>query len=51
MRFEVEIIEPHGFCSGVAGALHKAFDALGDHGGTVWCLHELVHNEQVVADL
>ena len=50
MRFEVEIIEPHGFCSGVAGALHKAFDALGDHGGAVWCLHELVHNETVVKD-
>ena len=43
-------IEPHGFCSGVSAALHKAFGALGDHGGTVYCLHELVHNETVVRD-
>ena len=48
--FKVVTIEPHGFCSGVAGALRKAFHALGDHGGTVYCLHELVHNETVVRD-
>lgn len=47
---EVRTIEPHGFCSGVSAALHKAFGALGDHGGTVYCLHELVHNETVVRD-
>jgi 4-hydroxy-3-methylbut-2-enyl diphosphate reductase len=50
MPLNVETIEPHGFCSGVAGALQKAFGALGDHGGTVYCLHELVHNETVVKD-
>ena len=46
----VEIIEPHGFCSGVKGAIEKARSALSS-GGTVWCLHELVHNETVVGEL
>ena len=47
---KVEVISPHGFCSGVSGALSKAFDALGDAGESVYCLHELVHNETVVRD-
>ena len=50
MRFKVEIIEPHGFCSGVAGALRKALGALDGEAGTVYCLHQLVHNENVVGD-
>lgn len=44
---KIEIIEPHGFCAGVTAALKKAL-ALD---GPVYCLHELVHNEIVVADL
>lgn len=43
---KLEILEPHGFCAGVTAALKKAL-ALKD----VWCLHELVHNELVVASL
>ena len=48
----VESIEPHGFCSGVKAALEKALHALASSGPEgVCCLHELVHNESVVADL
>lgn len=47
---KVEVIEPHGFCSGVRGALARAEEAL-SRGGRVFCLHALVHNEHVVASL
>ncbi|MBO6066847.1 MAG: 4-hydroxy-3-methylbut-2-enyl diphosphate reductase, partial [Kiritimatiellae bacterium] len=40
-------ITPHGFCAGVIGALKTALSLE----GRVYCLHELVHNELVVADL
>lgn len=46
----VEILEPHGFCSGVKAAVEKALHAL-SASRPVYCLHELVHNENVVADL
>lgn len=42
----IEILEPHGFCAGVTAALRKALSLK-----EVYCLHELVHNELVVADL
>ena len=49
---KVEVIEPHGFCMGVKAAVEKASRTLSlSRAQTVWCLHELVHNEQVVADL
>ena len=44
---EIVKITPHGFCAGVMGALKKALSLKGE----VYCLHELVHNEIVVADL
>lgn len=44
----LELLEPRGFCAGVAGALRKAL-AITER--PVYCLHELVHNELVVADL
>ena len=49
---QVEVLEPHGFCAGVTAALRKAL-ALVRAGAadTVYCLHELVHNEIVVGDL
>lgn len=47
---EVTVIEPHGFCGGVTAALKKALKAL-EGGARVYCLHTLVHNEQVIADL
>lgn len=46
----VEAIEPHGFCHGVKAAVAKARAALAN-GGAAFCLHELVHNEAVVAEL
>jgi len=46
------IAEPHGFCSGVARAISIAEKTLAQHPGTtVYCLHEIVHNEHVVAHL
>ncbi len=44
---KIEVIEPHGFCAGVTGALRKALALPGG----AYCLHELVHNELVVAEL
>ena len=49
-ELRVEVIEPHGFCSGVKGAVEKARRAL-SAGAPVWCLHELVHNGSVVGEL
>lgn len=43
----VEVIEPHGFCMGVERALLMAAELR----PPVFCLHELVHNEQVVDGL
>ena len=49
---KVEVIEPHGFCTGVKAAVEKAFRTLSLSGErTVYCLHELVHNGLVVSDL
>lgn len=47
----VEVLEPHGFCSGVESALRKAVRARADFGEGLCCLHELVHNGRVVEDL
>lgn len=47
---DVAIIEPHGFCLGVRAAVETARRMLSD-GVPVWCLHELVHNATVVAEL
>ena len=48
---KVEILAPHGFCSGVKAAIETALRVLAVPGAEVYCLHELVHNEAVVADL
>ena len=48
---KVEILEPHGFCSGVKAAIETALRALAVSDAPVHCLHELVHNESVVAEL
>lgn len=47
---QVIVLEPHGFCAGVTAALRKAL-SLADGAQTIYCLHELVHNELVVGDL
>jgi len=46
----VVVLEPHGFCAGVTGALRKAYSTASSS-SSVYCLHELVHNEIVVGDL
>ncbi|MBQ5530977.1 MAG: 4-hydroxy-3-methylbut-2-enyl diphosphate reductase [Kiritimatiellae bacterium] len=48
-RPQIVVLEPHGFCAGVAAALRKAraFCAAGG----AFCLHEIVHNPQVVESL
>ena len=54
---KIEILSPHGFCGGVARAIKMAQEALaaqgreGDGTATVYCLHEIVHSEQVVQEL
>lgn len=47
---KIEVLNPHGFCAGVKSALEKA-RRLAALGGRVYCLHEIVHNEIVVAEL
>ncbi len=49
---DVRIAEPHGMCSGVERALKIAERILAEHPGErLWCFHEIVHNEHVVAGL
>ena len=46
------VVEPHGFCSGVARAVATAEAILASAGGErVYCLNEIVHNRQVVSRL
>lgn len=46
------VVLPHGFCSGVARAVQTAEAALARfRGETVYCLNEIVHNQQVVSRL
>ena len=46
------IVEPHGFCSGVARAVETAELILDRYAGqSVYCLNEIVHNRQVVGGL
>jgi len=51
----ISVIEPHGFCAGVTAALKKALSLAvacrNDSSTSLYCLHELVHNEIVVAEL
>lgn len=59
----ISVIEPHGFCAGVTAALKKALSltaarrsdpnprALKPSNPSLYCLHELVHNEIVVDEL
>ena len=51
MAREVILAEPHGFCSGVRHAIEVAEKAVTAAHGTVYCLHELVHNRLVVDSL
>ena len=47
----ISVIEPHGFCGGVARAIEMAKAALKDCPGGLFGLHEIVHNARVVREL
>ena len=49
----IEVISPHGFCGGVERAVKMAREALAAKrpDAPVFCLHEIVHNEAVAAEL
>lgn len=49
-KVKLEVLNPHGFCAGVKAALEKAH-RLAISGERIYCLHEIVHNEIVVAEL
>lgn len=52
MSKRIIIVEPHGFCSGVARAVETAELILERYAGQrVYCLNEIVHNRQVVGGL
>lgn len=52
IRKRLIVVEPHGFCSGVARAVQTAEALLARFPGeTVYGLNEIVHNQQVVARL
>ena len=45
------LAKPRGFCAGVVRAVNVVELALEAHGAPVYVLHEIVHNQRVVADL
>lgn len=47
----IEVIAPHGFCGGVERAVRMAHELLDRVKGSVYGLHEIVHNESVVGEL
>ena len=47
----VIVVHPHGFCAGVSRALAAAEASLVRFPRPIYGLHDLVHNEHVVADL
>lgn len=50
--FFIEIAQPHGMCTGVDRALKIANRILDEYPNErLWCFHEIVHNQHVVADL
>jgi 4-hydroxy-3-methylbut-2-enyl diphosphate reductase len=52
MNRRILVVEPHGFCSGVARAVETAEKVIAMHPGVpVYCLNEIVHNQQVVGAL
>jgi 4-hydroxy-3-methylbut-2-enyl diphosphate reductase len=48
---EVILAKPRGFCAGVVRAVEIVEAALETYGPPVYVLHEIVHNQHVVADL
>ncbi|UCH13049.1 MAG: 4-hydroxy-3-methylbut-2-enyl diphosphate reductase [Bacteroidales bacterium] len=50
LNLKIEIDENSGFCFGVTNAINKAEEVL-DHNHELYCLGELVHNEEEIARL
>lgn len=50
-EMEVTLAQPRGFCAGVVRAIEIVERALEVYGAPVYVLHEIVHNQHVVADL
>jgi len=48
---KILLAQPRGFCAGVVRAIDIVEQALQLHGRPVYVLHEIVHNQQVLADL
>ncbi|MDA3926375.1 MAG: 4-hydroxy-3-methylbut-2-enyl diphosphate reductase [Kiritimatiellae bacterium] len=52
MNKRIIVVEPHGFCSGVARAVETAEKVVAKNPGEpVYCLNQIVHNQQVVGQL
>lgn len=47
----IVLVSPHGFCAGVERAVRVAEACLRPDAGPVYCLHEIVHNTQIIRDL
>ena len=48
---EIVLAQPRGFCAGVVRAVEIVEQALEAYGPPIYVLHEIVHNQHVVADL
>ncbi|MDE3021697.1 MAG: 4-hydroxy-3-methylbut-2-enyl diphosphate reductase [Pseudomonadota bacterium] len=48
---EIILAQPRGFCAGVVRAIEIVEQALEIYGPPIYVLHEIVHNQHVVADL
>ncbi len=48
---EIVLAQPRGFCAGVVRAIEIVEQALAVYGPPIYVLHEIVHNQHVVADL
>lgn len=48
---QVLLAQPRGFCAGVVRAIDVVERELDHHGAPIYVLHEIVHNQRVVADL
>ena len=48
---ELLLAQPRGFCAGVVRAVEIVERALGLYGAPIYVLHEIVHNQRVLAEL
>ncbi len=50
-KLEIILAQPRGFCAGVKRAIKIVETALAMYEGTVWVIHEIVHNTHVIKNL